>query len=338
MFQIATGRNKEDETTLAFLVNNSRWIKYTSHQNTSLRTYGNHLLEPLMGSTVKRETVPQPETTQSPQDNEAMTEIKLTNTANASMLESNLLAQLDDISSSFQNIVDTLTTLEKRCSVQEQQPTQQQAISSGNFKVSSDQIPPVSGCTVTSAVAFNKPSVSASVTEFSPNESSSENLPVLIQLAQSWPSVAATVLGFYPTDTALKDTDELMSEHSSSGLTMMESSTLDSFVHELLLYVNEAVVVSFVETIVTEMNKHATYLTLDMVLGSNLLKNVTSPRDVAFSVGLKFLRSVIRQLAVHLSRSGLSYVDLQSRIGSGALSNNSRHGQSDSANFMRKVK
>ena len=127
-------------------------------------------------------------------------------------------------------------------------------------------------------------------------------------------------------------------QKSPSRAGPMESCALDSFVFELLSHADEAVLVSFVETIVNEMNKYSECITLEAVQGVGELNSASSPREVAMTVGIKFLRSVIRQLAVHLSRSGLSYVDLRTRLGSNSSSSSGRNSQSDNLEFKRKVR
>ena len=95
---------------------------------------------------------------------------------------------------------------------------------------------------------------------------------------------------------------------------------------------------TFVEMIVDEMNKHSQNMTLDAVYRIAQLQGDLSPADVAIMVGMKFLRSVIRQLAVHLSRSGLSYVDLRTRLGSSPSTPSTRSSQGDNVEFKRKVR
>lgn len=346
-FQIATARNKEGDTCLAFLVNNSRWIKLTASQKLRLTKYGNLLFGQDTTFTVKRELGLEPAASRPAENGEILAEINITGVADASMLESNLLAQLDDISSSFRSIVDTLTALEKRCSPEDAQ----QADSDETAKPVEDKASP-SGNDLTAAAATDSPtpdlisfpSTVASV----PDDLSSDSLPVLIQLTQSWPSVASTVLGYHPMGTSAGGADVGIpkepkgfggsSQKDSSHSGQMESCSLDAFVFELLSHADEAVLVSFVETIVTEMNKHPHLLTLDAVHRISEINIPPAARDVALMVGIKFLRSVIRQLAVHLSRSGLSYVDLRTRLGSSPSASNIRNVQSDNVEFKRKVR
>ena len=346
-FQIATSRNKEGETSLAFLVNNYRWIKFTANQKLRLTKYGNHLFGQEATFPARRELTAQTQSPESPEQGEIMTEINITGVADPEMLESNLLAQLDDISSSFRSIVDTLTALERRCSTGEEQ--QQQTVPGdpeGKAKTATNEASTGENTTTTSENSSAAPDLmsfppdSATVTE----DLSSESLPVLIQLTQSWPSVASTILGYYPVDPtdvpmvqeprSSSKADEKCASHSSP----LESCTLDAFVFELLSHADEAVLTSFVETIVTEMNKHSEHITLDAIQRISELNGVSSAGDVAVLVGIKLLRSVIRQLAVHLSRSGLSYVDLRTRLGSSSSASNVRNSQSDNLEFKRKVR
>lgn len=278
-----------------------------------------------------------------------MTEINITGVADPAMLESNLLAQLDDISSSFRSIVDTLTALERRCSSGEGQ--QQQQIAPGD---SEDKAKTAASETTASAenatTASENPPVTPDLISFAPSagvvsdDLSSDSLPVLIQLTQNWYSVASTVLGYYPvnsTDVHMVQEPRGSSgtaQKSSSRASPMESCSVDSFVFELLSHADEAVLVSFVETIVTEMNKHSENLTLEAVHRSSELQDASNPGAVALMVGVRFLRSVIRQLSVHLSRSGLSYVDLRTRLGSSPSASNVRNSQSDNLEFKRKVR
>lgn len=352
-FQTATARNKEGDTSLAFLVNNSRWIKLTASQKLGLTKYGNLLFGQDTTFTFKRELGVQPETSRPAENGEIMAEINITGVTDASMLESNLLAQLDDISSSFRSIVDTLTALERRCSPEDAQQQSVQTDSDETAKPVENEASP-SGNDPTAAAATDSPAVTPDLMSFPPTVAGvpddliSESLPVLIQLTQSWPSVASTVLGYYPMGTSAGGSDVDMPEEpkgfggslqkgpSRSG--SMESCSLDSFVFELLSHADEAVLVSFVETIITEMNKHPQLLTLDAVHRISELHIPPTARDVAMMVGIKFLRSVIRQLAVHLSRSGLSYVDLRTRLGSSPSASNVRNAQSDNVEFKRKVR
>lgn len=349
VFQIATARNREGDTSLAFLINNSRWIKLTASQKLRLTKYGNLLFGQDSTFTVKRELGLQPETPRPAENGEIMAEINITGVTDASMLESNLLAQLDDISSSFRSIVDTLTALERRCSPEDAQQQIMQADSDETAKPIENEASP-SGHGPTAAAARPSPDLMSFPPTVAgvPDDLSSESLPVLIQLTQSWPSVASTVLGYYPMGTSARGSDVDMCEvPTGSGGSLqkgpsrsgsIESCSLDSFVFELLSHADEAVLVSFVETIITEMNKHPQLLTLDAVHRISELHIPPSARDVAMLVGIKFLRSVIRQLAVHLSRSGLSYVDLRTRLGSSPSASNVRNVQSDNVEFKRKVR
>ena len=342
MFQIATARNREGETTLAFLVNNSRWIKHTANQKLRLTKYGNLLFGQETIFPARREVPSQPQAPEPPEDEQIMAEINITGMADPAMLESNLLAQLDDISSSFRSIVDTLTALERRCSPDE---GQQQQATAGDPEEKAKAVTSEASANESGSTTSENPTETPNLMSFPPNvtivpdDLSSESLPVLIQLTQCWPSVASTILGFYPMDSL----DVHMAQDSrgssrSSHFSPKESCTLDSFVFELLSHADEAVLVSFVETIVSEMNKHSEHLTLDAVHRSSELHGASSARDVAMVVGIKFLRSVIRQLAVHLSRSGLSYVDLRTRLGSAPSGNNVGSSQSDNLEFKRKVR
>lgn len=335
-------------------MNNARWIKLTASQKIRLTKYGNVLFGQDTAFTIKRELGLQPAASRSPGDGEIMAEINITGVADASMLESNILAQLDDISSSFRGIVDSLTALERRCSPEEVQQQSVQADANEKAKpveskaTASENEATASAVTESSAEPPNLMSFSPNVAVV-PDDFSSESLPVLVQLTQSWPSVASTVLGYYPIGTSSDGgSDVHMAEEPRGSSTFpqkgssrsgsMESCSLDSFVFELLSCADEAVLVSFVETIITEMNKHSQYLTLDAVHRVSELHSTPSPRDIALMVGIKFLRSVIRQLAVHLSRSGLSYVDLRTRLGSSPSTSNVRNSQSDNVEFKRKVR
>ena len=344
--QIGTARNKEGETALAFLVNNYRWIKLTANQKLRLTKYGNLLFGQETTFPARGEATVQPQVPQTPDDEQIMTEINITGVADPAMLESNLLAQLDDISSSFRSIVDTLTALERRCSTDE---GQQQQIAPGD---SEDKSKTAASETTASAenstTASKNPSVTPDLISFASSagvvsdDLSSDSLPVLIQLTQNWYSVASTVLGYYlvnSTDVHMaQDPCGSSSAAQKTRASPMESCSLDSFVFELLSHADEAILVSFVETIVTEMNKHSENLTLDAVHRSSELHDASNPGAVALMVGVRFLRSVIRQLSVHLSRSGLSYVDLRTRLGSSPSDSNVRNSQSDNLEFKRKVR
>ena len=337
---------------MAFLVNNSRWIKLTASQKLRLTKYGNLLFGQDTAFTVKRELGLRPEASRPAENGEILTEINITGVTDASMLESNLLAQLDDISSSFRSIVDTLTALERRCSPEDVQQESAQADSDETEKPVENEASP-SGNDLTAAAATNSSAVAPDLMRFPPtvasipDDLSSESFPVLIQLTQSWPSVASTVLGYHPMGTSAGSDVDMPKEPKGFGGSrpkgpsrsgQMESCSLDAFVFELLSHADEAVLVSFVETIITEMNKHPQLLTLDAVHRISELDIPSAARDVAMTVGIKFLRSVIRQLAVHLSRSGLSYVDLRTRLGSSPSASNVRNAQSDNVEFKRKVR
>ena len=348
--QIATARNKEGETALAFLVNNYRWIKLTANQKLRLTKYGNLLLGQETTFPARREATVQTQVPQSPDDEQIMTEINITGVTDPAMLESNLLAQLDDISSSFRSIVDTLTALERRCSSGEGQQQQQQTAPGDSEDKAKTAASETTASTENATTASDNPQVTPDLISFAPSagvvsdDLSSDSLPVLIQLTQNWYSVASTVLGYYPVNS----TDAHMAQEprgssntvqkSSSRASLMESCSLDSFVFELLSHADEAVLVSFVETIVTEMNKHSENLTLEAVHRSSEQHDASNPGAVALMVGVRFLRSVIRQLSVHLSRSGLSYVDLRTRLGSSPSASNVRNSQSDNLEFKRKVR
>lgn len=262
----------------------------------------------------------QSEVVQPPEDDEMMTEINITGVGDPGMLENNLLAQLDDISSSFRSIVDTLTALERQYpSAQDQQAAEVED----------------NAATTPDLISFSSNSGRVS------DEVGRENLPVLIQLTQNWHSVASTVLGYCPV--AVQMTEEprgsCKSYHQAPArFSPSESCSLDSFVLELLAHADEAALVSFVETIIKEMNKHSEELTLDAVVRCGELSDALDPKDAPLVVGIRFLRSVIRQLAVHLSRSGLSYVDLRTRLGSRPSPRSGRNSQSDNLEFKRKVR
>ena len=108
---MATGRNNHDDTVLSFFVNNSRWIKSTTHQKQRLLKYSNKLF----GSTPEEPTK-EPQGTKASNDITAEIKIKGSSGTQAT-IESNLLAQLDEISSSFRSLVDTLAALEDRVTV-----------------------------------------------------------------------------------------------------------------------------------------------------------------------------------------------------------------------------
>ena len=290
--------------------------------------------------------ITQPQASEISEDDQIMAEINITGVADPTMLESNLLAQLDDISSSFRSIVDTLTALERRCSTGDGQQQNSQGAVEDKAKAGVNET-----STSESAVAASEnPTVIPNLMSFPSNtvgvidDLFSDSLPVLIQLTQNWPSVASTILGYFPMDSPdvrMKQESKGSSRAAHKSLShsgSMESCALDSFVFELLSYSDEAVLVSFVETIVSEMNKYSEHLTLEAVHRASELLDASSARDVAMMVGVKFLRSVIRQLAVHLSRSGLSYVDLRTRLGSGPSASNNRNSQGDNLEFKRKVR
>ena len=290
----------------------------------------------------RREASAQPDAIQPPEDEEIMAEINITGVADPGMLESNLLAQLDDISSSFRSIVDTLTALERRYPNGDGQQQQHLVPAESEDKVVKDAALEISSgenaATASALISF------APTPDVVSDELCRDSLPVLIQLTQNWHSVASTVLGQYPVDSKdVEMTDESRdscssSQKSPSRPSPLESCSLDSFVFELLAHADEAVLVSFVETIINEMKKHSKGLTLETVLRYDELYNASNPKDIPLIVGVRFLRSVIRQLAVHLSRSGLSYVDLRSRLGSRPTASSGRNSQSDNLEFKRKVR
>lgn len=340
--EIATAKNKEGDTALAFLVNNSRWIKLTANQKLRLNKYRSVLLGQEATIPARREASAQPDAIQPPEDEEIMAEINITGVADPGMLESNLLAQLDDISSSFRSIVDTLTALERRYPNGDGQQQQHLVPAESEDKVVKDAALEISSgenaATASALISF------APTPDVVSDELCRDSLPVLIQLTQNWHSVASTVLGHYPVDSKdVEMTDESRdscssSQKSPSRPSPLESCSLDSFVFELLAHADEAVLVSFVETIINEMKKHSKGLTLETVLRYDELYNASNPKDIPLIVGVRFLRSVIRQLAVHLSRSGLSYVDLRSRLGSRPTASSGRNSQSDNLEFKRKVR
>lgn len=357
MFQIATATNREGETALAFLVNNSRWVKLSANQKQRLSKYGSILLGQDAAFPVKREQRPQQEVSRSPQEDEIMTEINITGVSDTTMLETNLLAQLDDISSSFRSIVDTLQALERRCQLPEQPQQQQQTPQKGDEK-DMEKLPgneSTSGGNETPMdVASENTAGSIDLIGFPPNTAvvpddlPGDSLPVLIQLIQSWPSVVSTILGYCPFGASSGHSDVHMTKEACgsddsppkgpSRCNPVDSCILDLFVFELLSHSDEAVLMTFVEMIVDEMNKHSQNMTLDAVYRIAQLQGDLSPADVAIMVGMKFLRSVIRQLAVHLSRSGLSYVDLRTRLGSSPSTPSTRSSQGDNVEFKRKVR
>lgn len=306
---------------------------------------------------VKREQATQQDVSRSPQEGDIMTEINITGVSDTTMLETNLLAQLDDISSSFRSIVDTLQALERRCQLPEQPQEQTQNPQTGDEK-DKEKLPgneSTSGENETPMdVASENAAESIDLIGFPPSTSvvpddlPGESLPVLIQLIQSWPSVVSTVLGYYPFGTSSVHSDVHMTKEprgsgdlprkGPSRCSPVDSCIMDVFVFELLSHSDEAVLMTFVEMIVDEMNKHSQNLTLDAVHRIAQLQGDPSAADVAMMVGMKFLRSVIRQLAVHLSRSGLSYVDLRTRLGSSPSTSTSRSSQGDNVQFKKKVR
>ncbi|XP_022781948.1 uncharacterized protein LOC111322968 [Stylophora pistillata] len=355
--EIATATNREGETALAFLVNNSRWIKLSVSQKQRLTKYGSMLFGQDVAFPVKREQATQQDVSRSPQEGDIMTEINITGVSDTTMLETNLLAQLDDISSSFRSIVDTLQALERRCQLPEQPQEQTQNPQTGDEK-DKEKLPgneSTSGENETPMdVASENAAESIDLIGFPPSTSvvpddlPGESLPVLIQLIQSWPSVVSTVLGYYPFGTSSVHSDVHMTKEprgsgdlprkGPSRCSPVDSCIMDVFVFELLSHSDEAVLMTFVEMIVDEMNKHSQNLTLDAVHRIAQLQGDPSAADVAMMVGMKFLRSVIRQLAVHLSRSGLSYVDLRTRLGSSPSTSTSRSSQGDNVQFKKKVR
>ena len=295
-------------------------MNLTASQKLQLTKYRNILLGHEATIPARREVQAQSEVVQPPEDDEMMTEINITGVGDPGMLENNLLAQLDDISSSFRSIVDTLTALERQYpSAQDQQAAEVED----------------NAATTPDLISFSSNSGRVS------DEIGRESLPVLIQLTQNWHSVASTVLGYCPIDVQMTEEPRGSSKsyhQAPARFSPSESCSLDSFVLELLTHADEAALVSFVETIIKEMNKHSEELTLDAVVRCGELSDALDPKDAPLVVGIRFLRSVIRQLAVHLSRSGLSYVDLRTRLGSRPSPRSGRNGQSDNLEFKRKVR
>ena len=319
---MATSVNKEGETALAFLINNSRWIRFTAQQRLRLAKYSTRMCgadaakQDLRAGDKKRDVLIQ--------------EIKAPSTADASSIETNLIEQLDDISQTFRNLVDTLSELEERCSATEEVESDQ---SVADVQMDSVESVPVENLMDVSEC----PASTSSVQE----EPTDDTLPVLIQLAQCWPCVAAVILGAFPEMEGRSQGGHAggasggRSTPAPAGMVPGDSCNLDAFVFELVTHASEAVLMRFVETIIRELNKHRAGLTLEAVLQSREPGPWTD-RKLALAVGLRFVRAVVRQMAVHLSRSGLSYVDLRSRIVAGSAS--SRSVQNADMEFKRKVR
>ena len=333
--------NKEGETVLGFLINNSRWIKLTDQQKLRLKKYANQVLG---GDAAKADA-------KLSKPSEMPAEIKVAGSVGASTIESNLLEQLDDISHSFRSLVDTLTALEERCSAAEDEGSEgaahcDESKGPGNSRdaAGTANMAPGNAAPAGDLMDFSHSPVGAQ------QEQSADKLPVLTQLTRNWPCVAAAILGTFPKTDGPSQVDgpdvcmpnapkahQGRSAASPSGIVPGDSCNLDAFVFELLTHANEAVLVSFVETVIQEMNKYAAELTLESVLQSQE-HGPCSQRKIAFAVGLKFVRSVVRQMAVHLSRTGLSYVDLRSRIVTGSATSSPRLSQNGNVEFKRKVR
>ena len=262
-------------------------------------------------------------------------EIKIMTSSGSSAIESNLLAQLDDISNSFKSLVDTLTALE-RGNLQPGQMSDRTE-SEGIGDRNDGPKMPVPGSE--DLISFTS--------EINGSRSQNKDvsgLPVLIQLAKSWPCIVATILGEWPfgsPDGNTGGSDTRMGEEPAQITSLPSPSdacSVDALVQSLLAHADESVLLSFVETIVEAMNRHAADLSLETVLNSQTLSAPLSRANVAFSVGLRFLRSVVRQMAIHLSQSSLSYIDLRTRVGGSNGVSSLRSGQSDNMEFKRKTR
>ena len=238
-------------------------------------------------------------------------------TAAIKRMEGNLLAQLGD---SFKNLVETLSAMEQGeippDNTEVREETGEIETKNNEQKASESE----------DLITF--PSV---VNELNTNTS---HLPVLIQLTNNWPGIVASILGDWPFQVFNSDGLESTMKSIDSG----ETCSLDTLVQSLLIHPNESVLLSFVETIIGEMNKYSTDMFLQTILNSETPTASVSSASVAFLVGLKFLRSVVRQMSVHLSKSHLSYIDLRTRVGGNTGGVSLRSTQGDSATFRRKTR
>ncbi|XP_048584846.1 uncharacterized protein LOC5508594 isoform X2 [Nematostella vectensis] len=318
--QMAHVTNEVQETVLAFMINNTRWIKLSQAQGQRLVKYSSTMFGPGEPPNKGDGT----SATRQPNSGEDITaEIKITGTSGSSSIESNLLAQLDEISSSFRNLVDTLASLEGR-------PAEDQEASAGN---STKEGTAQEGQASSSGDLIDLSEPGPSLPQ-SPGFSKDENLPVLIQLAKNWHCVATTVLGHDPNVSSDVDMNVPSSRPGPA-------CDIDAFVYELLVNSKKAVLATFVETIIKEMNKYPEELKLASSSEGLDREGEGTASRVAIMVGTKFLRAVVRQMSVHLSRSGVSYVDLRSRLGVGSPSGmHSLEGseQSNSVQFKSKVR
>lgn len=334
---MATASNQHDDTVLSFFVNNSRWIKSTPQQKQRLLNYSNKLFGPTSEESPKGA---QPGSSKG--SNDITAEIKIKGSSGSSTtIESNLLAQLDEISSSFRSLVDTLAALEGRVSGDENEEQNTDA-----EKAPKDGDPAKEGASG-DLIDLSSPAPGDNMPE-----KDKDTLPLLIQMVQNWPCVAATVLGFSPEVTGESAMEDLESSPNKSprgtkGKAQSDphkrpssSCGIDGFVIELLVNADKSVLVSFVETIIKEMNKYPTELILEATRRNKDQEGPFTPSGLAIAVGMKFLRAVIRQMAVHLSRSGVSYVDLRSRLGSSSQTSSISFGsdQNQNVEFKQKVR
>jgi len=322
---MATASNHHDDTVLSFFVNNSRWIKCTPQQKQRLSKYSNKLF----GSIPEEQPAKDSQSGRSKSSNDITAEIKIKGSSGSSAtIESNLLAQLDEISSSFRSLVDTLAALEGRVAGEENGETSSEAAGT-----------PKDGDSTKEGTTGDLIDLSSPAPDDDARDGTS--VPILIQMAQNWPCVAATVLGFAPVIT-----EESAIEGSSRDVIggvrgrnrPTSSCGIDSFVIELLANADKAVLVTFVETIIKEMNKYPNELLLEATKQNTDSEGHFAPSGLAIAVGMKFLRAVIRQMAVHLSRSGVSYVDLRSRLGSSSQSSSISFGSDQNQNVELKQK
>lgn len=309
---MATATNKQDETVLSFFVNNSRWIKLTSHQKQRLLKYSSKLIGSQTEDATKQPRSSTPDLSKAPNDITAEIKIKGSSGSSAT-IESNLLAQLDEISSSFKSLVDTLAALEGKVEDEMEEDNME-------TDKTTKEGPDNEGAPSTSRnlIDFSTPSPEESVSE------KDEVLPILIQLAQNWPSVATTILGYFPEltrESTMESSNEgPRGQDVNTKCGPSKSCSIDGFVIELLANADKSVLITLVETIIKEMNKYPQELLLEVTQECQDTGGPYTPGRLAITVGMKFLRAVVRQMSVHLSRSGVSYVDLRSRLASNSSS------------------
>ena len=162
-------------------------------------------------------------------------------------------------------------------------------------------------------------------------------------LVTNWPCIVATVLGFYPpcvtkvTDNRTTCTctlegpnagDDSMecvsSEGSSTTLEFSSVHSIDSFITNLVLNCDDATIDTIVTTIVERMNsavfKSADPMSqVDLSLLSEKVDFTKSPEEVcalnehntALLVGVRFMSSVVRLLALEHSRVKNAFVEMQ---------------------------